>query len=96
MAVSEAVDEEDADVGETQSYSLELSIDDRLPLTDYPWYIFQMFISTRVHYLTFFLFARCDFIQMGYSVHVVARTHSFYDDIVVKLPIIIDSIVSLL
>ncbi len=33
----------------------------------------------------------CDFIQMGYFVHVVARTHSFYDDIVVKLPIVVQS-----
>merc|ERR1711879_127330 len=31
----------------------------------------------------------CDFIQMEYYVHAVARTHSFYDDIVVKLPIVI-------
>ena len=30
-----------------------------------------------------------DFIQMEYYVHAVARTHSFYDDIVVKLPIVI-------
>merc|ERR1712226_174355 len=35
-------------------------------------------------------FPWCDFIQMGYYVHAVARTHSFYDDIVVKLPIIIE------
>jgi hypothetical protein len=27
---------------------------------------------------------------MGYFVHAVARTHSFYDDIVVKLPIILE------
>ena len=33
----------------------------------------------------------CDFIQMGYFVHVVARTHSFYDDVVVKLPIIVNA-----
>ena len=26
---------------------------------------------------------------MEYYVHAVARTHSFYDDIVVKLPIVI-------
>ena len=31
---------------------------------------------------------------MGYYVHAVARTHSFYDDIVVKLPIIIEPMVS--
>ena len=37
---------------------------------------------------------RCEFIQMGYFVHAVARTHSFYDDIVVKLPIIIEPMVS--
>ena len=30
---------------------------------------------------------------MGYYVHAVARTHSFYDDIVVKLPIIIEPMV---
>jgi len=26
---------------------------------------------------------------MAYYVHVVARTHPFYDDVVVKLPVII-------
>ncbi len=36
-------------------------------------------------------FPNCDFISMEYYVHAVARTHSFYDDIVVKLPIVIDS-----
>ena len=44
-----------------------------------------------MHGISFF---RCDFIQMGYYVHAVARTHSFYDDIVVKLPIIIEPMVS--
>ena len=34
-------------------------------------------------------FFPADFIQMEYYVHAVARTHSFYDDIVVKLPIVI-------
>merc|ERR1719305_674118 len=34
-------------------------------------------------------YPNCDFIQMEYYVHAVARTHSFYDDIVVKLPIVI-------
>ena len=33
---------------------------------------------------------RCDFILMGYSVHCVARTASVYDDIVVKLPIVLE------
>lgn len=32
----------------------------------------------------------CEFIEMGYFVHVVARTHSFYDDIVVKLPVLVN------
>jgi len=32
----------------------------------------------------------CEFINMGYYIHAVARTHSFYDDIVVKLPLIIE------
>ena len=32
----------------------------------------------------------CDFIHMGYFVHVIARTHGFYDDVVVKLPVIIE------
>ena len=36
-----------------------------------------------------FQLLRPDFIQMEYYVHAVARTHSFYDDIVVKLPIVI-------
>lgn len=35
-------------------------------------------------------FPWCDFIQMGYYIHAVARTPSVYDDIVVKLPIIIN------
>ena len=39
-------------------------------------------------------FPWCDFIRMGYYIHAVARTHSFYDDIVVKLPIIIEPAVS--
>ncbi len=34
-------------------------------------------------------FPWCDFIKMGYFVHAVARTHSVYDDVVVKLPIVI-------
>ncbi|TRY78670.1 hypothetical protein TCAL_11599 [Tigriopus californicus] len=68
LVVAEAVDEEDTDVGKIQNYDLNLNINDRMPLTDFPW---------------------CDFIDIGYSVHAVARTHSFYDDIVVKLPIII-------
>jgi len=28
---------------------------------------------------------------MAYYIHVVARTHPFYDDVVVKLPVIIDA-----
>merc|ERR1712076_357037 len=67
--MAEALDKEDAEVGECQKYDLELPIDEKMALTDFPW---------------------CDFIQMGYYVHAVARTHSFYDDIVVKLPIIIE------
>jgi len=35
-------------------------------------------------------FPWCDFIQMGYFIHVVARTPSVLDDIVVKLPIVIN------
>ena len=38
----------------------------------------------------------CEFIEMGYFVHVVARTHSFYDDVVVKLPVIVKSKVGLI
>ena len=37
-----------------------------------------------------FCIFRCDFIQMGYFIHVVARTPSVLDDIVVKLPIVIN------
>ena len=36
----------------------------------------------------------CEFINMGYYIHAVARTHSFYDDIVVKLPLIIEPLAS--
>lgn len=73
LVMAEAVDEEDADVGECQEYDLTLEIDERMPLTDFPW---------------------CDFIEIGYFIHCVARTHSFYDDVVVKLPIIIEPMVS--
>ena len=73
LVMAEAVDEEDADVGECQEYDLTLQIDERMPLTDFPW---------------------CDFIEIGYFIHCVARTHSFYDDVVVKLPIIIEPMVS--
>merc|ERR1712095_182754 len=69
LVFAEAVDNEDADVGECQEYNFELKIDDQLPLSDFPW---------------------CDFILMGYSVHCVARTASVYDDIVVKLPIVLE------
>jgi hypothetical protein len=34
-------------------------------------------------------FPWCDFIQIGYFVHAVARTSSVHDDIVVKLPIVL-------
>ena len=43
----------------------------------------------------FFCITRCDFIQMGYFIHVVARTPSVLDDIVVKLPIVINPKVTL-
>ena len=34
-------------------------------------------------------FPHCDYIECGYFVHAVAKTNRLYDDIVVKLPIII-------
>ena len=34
-------------------------------------------------------FPWCDSIDMAYYVHVVARTHYFYDDVVVKVPIVL-------
>ena len=34
-------------------------------------------------------FPHCDYIDCGYFVHAVAKTNRLYDDIVVKLPIII-------
>ena len=37
LVFAEAVDNEDADVGECQEYNFELKIDDQLPLTDFPW-----------------------------------------------------------
>jgi len=37
MVVAEAVDGKDAGGGETQCYNMSLKIEDRLPLTDYPW-----------------------------------------------------------
>ena len=46
------------------------------------------------NYFIFIFIFRCPFIRMGYFLHAVARTHSFYDDIVVKLPIIIEPMVS--
>ena len=37
LVYDEAHDEEDADVGECQEYDLELTVDEDLPLTDFPW-----------------------------------------------------------
>ena len=37
LVFAEAVDNEDADVGECQEYNFELKIDDQLPLSDFPW-----------------------------------------------------------
>ena len=54
----------------------------------------NQFILLSIQFLFFTIYSRCEFIQMGYFVHAVARTHSFYDDIVVKLPIIIEPMVS--
>merc|ERR550519_1392213 len=34
-------------------------------------------------------FPYCDYIECGYFVHAVAKTNRLYDDVVVKLPIII-------
>ena len=34
-------------------------------------------------------FPHCDYIECGYFIHAVAKTNRLYDDIVVKLPIII-------
>ena len=34
-------------------------------------------------------FPHCDLVDMGYFVHAVAKTNKLYDDVVVKLPIII-------
>ena len=69
LVMAEDSNGEDTDPGETKIYDLTLQIEDRMPLTDFPW---------------------CDFIQMEYFIHGVATTHSFYDDIVVKLPIVIE------
>ena len=43
LIFSEAEDPEDAEVGECQAYDLELQVDDVLPLTDFPWYVIQIF-----------------------------------------------------
>ena len=34
-------------------------------------------------------FPHCEFIDCGYYIHAVAKTASVYDDIVVKLPVVI-------
>ena len=47
-------------------------------------------IKIKIQYTIFSTIFRCDFIQMGYYIHTVARTAGVYDDIVVKLPIVID------
>ena len=50
-------------------------------------------IKIKIQYTQYTIFStifRCDFIQMGYYIHTVARTAGVYDDIVVKLPIVID------
>ena len=35
--MSEATDKEDAERGECQNYDMELPIDEKMALTDYPW-----------------------------------------------------------
>ena len=37
LVMAEAIDKEDADVGECQNYDLELPIDEKMALTDFPW-----------------------------------------------------------
>ena len=37
LVMSEAIDKEDAETGECQHYDLELPIDEKMALTDYPW-----------------------------------------------------------
>ena len=37
LVMSEATDKEDAETGECQNYDLELPIDEKMALTDYPW-----------------------------------------------------------
>ena len=34
-------------------------------------------------------FPHCEFIDCGYFIHAVAKTASVYDDVVVKLPVIV-------
>ena len=93
LVFQEACDKEDTDSGETNTYNLKLPIDKRMAPTAYPncgthgnWKGFY-FLSNRKRKNAQLLSS--DFIQMEYYVHAVARTHSFYDDIVVKLPIVI-------
>lgn len=69
MVMGMAMNEEDADGGETEKYTdLTIPIDKNLPPTGFP---------------------HCDFIETGYFLHAVAKTNKLYDDVVVKLPIII-------
>ena len=37
LVMAEALDKEDAEVGECQKYDLELPIDQKMALTDFPW-----------------------------------------------------------
>ena len=37
LVMAEAIDKEDADVGECQNYDLDLKIDEKMGLTDFPW-----------------------------------------------------------
>ena len=51
LVFAEAVDNEDADVGECQEYNFELKIDDQLPLSDFPWWAVKK--SSKISHLNF-------------------------------------------
>ena len=88
MVMQSSKNEEDADGGETEIYSLNLHID-RYSGFIPDWGKQSPSLSMDCREMPPTGFPHCDLVDMGYFVHAVAKTNKLYDDVVVKLPIII-------
>ena len=84
LVMAEDRNEEDADPGEKETYAdFKLRID-KYTNGDH----FEINICY-IRNMPPTGFPHCDYIECGYFIHAVAKTNRLYDDIVVKLPIII-------